>query len=532
MPEYLSPGVYIEEIEIGPKTIEGVSTSTVGFLGQTERGSIRPTLITSFEAFTRNFGGFLNNSFLAYAVDGFFRNGGKRCYVSRIVKKFEGEGDVDINQSEKLAKKEIEAGAGKITLYAVGPGMWGNRLYYDIKESNVHKDDNQYFDLTIYYFSKDVSEDQVNSNNFKPEKYGAIIESVKDVSIKPTSNKYYKNELNSLSHLVWADDDLLNFPEGDIEKPADTEGKEKFDIEQFDEEEIEAIDYDGETIIEIKENVPLKYYSGIKGLEKIDDISIVCAPENATIEGLPDKIIQHCEDKKDRFAIIDANRNPNFAELFPVRDSKYAAVYTPWLYVYDILTNNKKLIPPSGHMAGIYARSDTERGVHYSPANLGMAGVIDLQQEIDKRTQDIINPKGINAIRKFPGRGNIVWGARTMSSDPMWKYISVRRLFIFIEKSVERSTQWAVFEPNNQRLWSRIRTTLIEFLKVVWRDGALMGETPEEAFFVKCDSTVMTQNDFDNGRLIVIVGLAVVKPAEFVIFRFAQTPAGTQFEEL
>jgi len=219
MPEYLAPGVYIEEIEIGPKTIEGVSTSTVGFLGKTERGSIRPTLVTSFEAFTRNFGGFIKDSFLAYAVDGFFRNGGKRCYVSRIDKKFEGEGDVDINQSEKLAKKEIPIGTstGKITLYAVGPGMWGNRLYYEIKESGVRQNDKEHFDLTIYYFSKDVLED-INSEDFKPEKYGAVIDSIKDVSIKPTSNKYYKNELNSLSYLVWADDNLIDIPEAETHK--------------------------------------------------------------------------------------------------------------------------------------------------------------------------------------------------------------------------------------------------------------------------------------------------------------------------
>jgi Bacteriophage tail sheath protein len=155
-----------------------------------------------------------------------------------------------------------------------------------------------------------------------------------------------------------------------------------------------------------------------------------------------------------------------------------------------------------------------------------------LQVNVDKGKQDVLNPKGINVIRGFPGRGNLVWGARTISRDPMWKYINVRRLFIFVEKSVQRSTQWAVFEPNNERLWSRVKASLTQFLTTVWKTGALMGITPEEAFFVRVDRTTMTQNDIDNGRLIVVVGIAPTKPAEFVIFRFAQTQAGVKITEL
>jgi len=182
----------------------------------------------------------------------------------------------------------------------------------------------------------------------------------------------------------------------------------------------------------------------------------------------------------------------------------------------------KKLIPPGGYMAGIYARSDVERGVHKAPANETVRGVVDLQLPIGKGEQDVLNPRGVNCIRAFPGRGIRVWGARTLSSDPSWKYINVRRLFLYLEESIDEGTQWVVFEPNSEILWARVIQTISNFLKGAWKSGALMGLTPEEAFFVKCDRTTMTQDDINNGRLIVLIGVAPVKPAEFVIFRIAQ----------
>ncbi len=201
------------------------------------------------------------------------------------------------------------------------------------------------------------------------------------------------------------------------------------------------------------------------------------------------------------------------------------------MFMYP-LTKSKVLVPPSGHVAGVYARVDNERGVHKSPANESVFGILSLQTQIDDSKQGLLNPKGINVIRNFPGRGTLVWGARTISKNPMWKYVNVRRLFIYVEKSVQRSTQWAVFEPNNERLWSRVKTSLAQFLTTVWKSGALMGTTAEEAFFVVADRTTMTQNDIDNGRLIVVIGIAPTKPAEFVIFRYVQTQAGAKFSEL
>ena len=258
----------------------------------------------------------------------------------------------------------------------------------------------------------------------------------------------------------------------------------------------------------------------------------MCAPVND--DEISKKIVEECSKVKDRFAIIQPSiqSTSNLDNLEPIKDDKYAATYIPWLYVNDPLTRSKKLVPPCGHMAGIYARVDNDTGVHGSPANEVVNGMISLQYDINDNVQAILNPKGINVIRSFRGRGPIVWGARTMSRDPMWKYINVRRVFIFVEKSVKRSMQWAVFEPNNERLWSRVKTTISQFLISVWKTGALMGTKPEEAFFVVCDRTVMTQNDLDNGRLIVVVGLATTKPAEFVICRFVQWQSGTSISEL
>jgi phage tail sheath protein FI len=220
-----------------------------------------------------------------------------------------------------------------------------------------------------------------------------------------------------------------------------------------------------------------------------------------------------------------------FEQLFPERESKYAALYFPWINVFDPLTNNQRLIPPGGHVAGVYARSDIERGVHKAPANEVVRGATSLQVQLTEQEQAILNPRGVNVIRSFPGRGIIVYGARTMSTDSVWKYVNVRRLFLFLEESIEEGTRWTVFEPNNERLWSRVIATIASFLTRVWRDGALMGTAPEQAFFVKCDRTTMTQDDIDNGRLIVLIGMAPVKPAEFVILRIMQTKSGTEIDE-
>ena len=278
--------------------------------------------------------------------------------------------------------------------------------------------------------------------------------------------------------------------------------------------------------------------TGIKALEDIDAVSIIAAP-GITDEDVQNELILQCESLKDRFAILDGPRDSSDLEdikAFRSRyDTKYAALYFPWLLRNDPLDDVNIYVPPAGYLAGIYARSDVERGVHKAPANEVVKGIKDLKYSLNKREHDILNPYpvNINVIRDFrsSNRGIRVWGARCITSDSDWKYVNVRRLFIFIEESIEKGTQWVVFEPNDEPLWARVRRSVTNFLTRVWRDGALQGSTPEEAFFVKCYRTTMTQDDIDTGKLIMQIGIAPVKPAEFVIFRIGQWTGGSEVTE-
>jgi phage tail sheath protein FI len=294
------------------------------------------------------------------------------------------------------------------------------------------------------------------------------------------------------------------------------------------------LDYKGQ------DNVDPQKRTGLYTLKNIEEISIVGIPGRIS-QRIQEELINHCELMRYRFAVLDSNRDAGIEAIKVQRslyDTKYAAIYYPWLKIPDPFPKNPQIqsdimVPPSGYMMGIYARSDIERGVHKAPANEVIRGISDLAFKLVKEQQDILNPRNINVLRNFRenNRGLRVWGARTLSSDPDWKYINVRRLFIFIENSIDRGTQWVVFEPNDESLWQRVKRVITAFLTQVWRDGALMGRKAEEAFYVKCDRTTMTQNDIDNGRLIVKVGIAPVKPAEFVIFRIGQWTGGSSLEE-
>jgi hypothetical protein len=264
--------------------------------------------------------------------------------------------------------------------------------------------------------------------------------------------------------------------------------------------------------------------TGVAALEDIDEVSIAAVP-GIWAPTVHAALVQHCESLKDRFAILDPRRALDIAGVRAARqvvDTKYAALYYPWLVVRDVDAGREVELAPSAHMAGLYARVDGERGVHKAPANEVVRGIVRFADDVTKREQDLLNPEGINALRFFPGRGYRVWGARTLSSDGSWKYVNVRRLFLFVEESILKGTQWVVFEPNDEPLWARVRATIRNFLRTQWRAGALQGTTEEEAFFVRCDRTTMTQTDIDNGLLICELGIAPVKPAEFVVFRIQQ----------
>jgi phage tail sheath protein FI len=279
---------------------------------------------------------------------------------------------------------------------------------------------------------------------------------------------------------------------------------------------------------------------GLYALKNVEAISIVAIP-GRTGQRVQQELITHCELMRYRFAVLDSRVGDGVAEVQEHRglfDSRYAAIYYPWLRIDDPFPENPRVasqvsVPPSGHVMGIYARTDIERGVHKAPANEVIRTINDLEVKLTKEEQDILNPRNVNVLRNFRdnNRGLRVWGARTTSSDPDWRYVNVRRLFIFVEASIDRGTQWVVFEPNAEPLWERVRRVVSSFLTAVWRDGALMGRTPEEAYFVKADRTTMTQSDIDNGRLIIQVGIAPVKPAEFVIFRIGQWAGGSELAE-
>jgi phage tail sheath protein FI len=270
----------------------------------------------------------------------------------------------------------------------------------------------------------------------------------------------------------------------------------------------------------------------VQGLEALlldpyREVSLVYAP--AVDKDTQLAIISHCENMRFRFAVLDAEKGKsNPGDLDPrttITDTTYAAFYYPWLAIADPISGARKIVPPGGHMLGVFARTDVERGVFKAPANEIVRGALDLEYDINDGHQEVLNPRGVNAIRRFPGRGIRVWGSRTLSSNGLWKYVSVRRLFIFIERSIYEGTQWVVFEPNDPKLWARVTDTTRLFLRTQWREGALFGRKEEEAFHITCDETVMSRDDILNGRLICEIGIAPVRPAEFVIFRIFQNTA-------
>ena len=278
--------------------------------------------------------------------------------------------------------------------------------------------------------------------------------------------------------------------------------------------------------------------TGLRAFEGIADISIVAAPghtadlandaERAQSDQITRHLIGHAERMRYRIAVLDSRNGQSISEVRALRgrmDSTHAALYYPWITIMDPVTEQQINIPPSGSMAGIYARNDVDHGVHKAPANEVIRQAIGLERLLNKAHQDVLNPEGINCLRFFEGRGYRVWGARTISSDPEWKYVQLRRYFAYLERSVERGTQWVVFENNHEPLWARVRRTVEDFLFNEWSSERLMGEKPDLAYFVRCDRSTMTQNDIDNGRLICLIGVAPVRPAEFVIFRIGQWTA-------
>jgi phage tail sheath protein FI len=283
-------------------------------------------------------------------------------------------------------------------------------------------------------------------------------------------------------------------------------------------------------------NEAASFKTGLKQFEDLEDISIVAAPgatwnyakrelDANTVISL---LLAHAENMRYRIAVIDCGDNQTVGDVRRMRaklDSKHGALYYPWVRILDPVSRREISLPPSGFVAGIYARNDIDRAVYKAPANEVVRGAIGFELLLNRAQQEVLNPEGINCFRFFEGRGFRLWGARLLSSDPEWKYVNLRRYFAYLERSIDKGTQWAVFEPNGEQLWANVRRTIEDFLLNEWQNGALLGDKPEKAFFVKCDRSTMSQNDLDNGRLVCLIGVAPLRPAEFVIFRIGQWTA-------
>ncbi|MBB6735609.1 phage tail sheath C-terminal domain-containing protein [Cohnella zeiphila] len=565
MADYLSPGVYVEEFDSGAQPLEGVSTSTAGFIGLAQRGPTcgLPLLVTSPADFHRTFGSYLSESafgsyrFLSYAVEQFFTNGGSRCYVMRVAP-----------SDAKPASNEGRVSEA-LSIAAKNPGQWGNLV--NVTLSPASKAKTQIYEVTDkryrvknatgFYAGDVVSfndgsgelqwnrivsvqdnvielaealEGDVVDTALLPSKVLATseftlqvvfadeLEVFEKVSLNPEAPTYV-DKVAGRSNLV---DVRALTATTDSEAPfatvtGETEGRVSFVLSGGSDGSVEnlaASDFIGE------DRGPGRR-TGIQAFIDNDVVSIMAIP-GVTDANVQLSLVAHCENLGSRFAILDIPREKTkVADVLTHRDlfdSSYAALYNPWLSVFDPLDKRNIFVPPSGTMAGIYSRSDTTRGVQKAPANEVLRGVVGLDVQYNKGEQDILNPAGVNLIRSFTGQGIRVWGARTVSSNGLWKYINVRRLFIFLEESIKTGTNWVVFEPNNDQLWARVQRTIDAFLTRVWRAGALMGNSPSEAFYIDIGRTTMTQDDIDNGRLICVIGVAPVKPAEFVIFRITQ----------
>lgn len=535
MPSYLSPGVYVEEVASGSRPIEGVGTSVAAFVGLAPDGPLNePTLVTNWTQYVASFGEFTDGYFLAHSVYGFFNNGGSAAYVVRVggapggVAGAPGEG-TDATGAQR-GRTAVAGGAAPAALTAGEPAALGT-----FKVSAVAPGESGTLSVEV---ADAEGEGPAERFRLVVKDGGKPVETF-DVSAKKSARNYVVTQVKERSKLISVQEGAtasqLARPENQsvaLDAPAAASAPAV--PEPAEGESVGIAEYLGDS----------SDRTGFGGLEAVDEISMVAVPDLMAayqrgaidleaVKAVQLGLIAHCELMGDRLAIIDPPPGLNARQIRVWRqetsnyDSKYAALYYPWIKVFDPAGGQTRLIPPSGHIAGIWARNDSERGVHKAPANEVVRGAVDLEMQITRGEQDLLNPIGVNCIRTFPGRGIRVWGARTLSSDPAWRYLNVRRYFNYLEESILNGTQWVVFEPNDQALWARIRRNISAFLVTEWRSGALFGATPEDAYYVKCDAETNPPESVDLGRVICQIGVSPVKPAEFVIFRLAQFSGGS-----
>jgi hypothetical protein len=643
MPEYLAPGVYVEETSFRAKSIEGVSTTTTGFVGPTRYGpvDIEPDIVTSLVEFERTYGGkdrlaFGSNgstvemdNYMWHAARAFFEEGGKRLYVSRVYT----AGDTDAGYASTTidgspgidvrARFPGRAGDARVTFtfnvgqnvlvdedptVAVTPGVRSlrhrdvvlirdlasppsvrgfflalydkptNKWRFSAIGSDSDSTATQLEDLVprdtevrivtvavaVKPFAADALEYSERDLPLDPEhhvadapdslfdafathvrdpgdptaKYIANLGRARTVPIVITNTAAFTNGLDVLNA-------FFNESGGAGSPPSGLEAALKSLSDKPAERSLEVVISGGNDGVRPKAaayeglvNPDTDLKTGLKQFEDLEDVSIIAAPGSTyqyeddtygpqarAIVGL---LINHATRMRYRIAVIDSGDNQSIGQVRAMRaqlDSTYGALYYPWVRVVDPLTLRENYMPPSGFVAGIFARNDINRAVYKAPANEVVNLALGFERLLNKSQQEVLNPEGINCFRFFEGRGMRLWGARTISSDPEWKYVNLRRYFIYLERSIDKGTQWAVFEPNGEQLWANVRRTIEDFLLNEWQSGALLGDKPDKAYFVKCDRSTMSQNDLDNGRLVCLIGVAPLRPAEFVIFRIGQWTA-------
>ncbi|MGH8932931.1 MAG: phage tail sheath family protein [Egibacteraceae bacterium] len=610
MPEYLAPGVFVEEVSFRSRSIEGVPTSTTGFAGLAHYGPVQypsgpsatePRLVTSYVEFERVYGkldslvvgGEERIPYLAHAARAFFMNGGRRLYVSRLYAPADGTGVASAqvavpsptpSTASWRARWPGAMGNVAVTVEAVRGGDVGIHngvaAYANVvrdgavlevvpqsgtlpsRDTLINPGDLRILRVDVNGAQTFLTADGANttppvvSDRLLPVEVTVTVEvdaerrdTSERLGLELNARRYVgtvlaKNDPEDEDSLVWFDYDFGVTSANPISLLAGLVGTTGAPIRTVRLEGGSDGEFPAEAAFAGDEADPddvTRKATGLAALAEVDDIAIVALPDAGSIEDddvrfvVTQHLVSHAERGRYRIAVVDGPASASMNEIRAFRgnfDSKYAALYHPWIEVLDPnlplaagAPAAKITLPPSGFVTGIYARNDITRGVYKAPANEVVYGLTRFEANINQARQEVLNPESINALRFFEGRGNRVWGARTLSSDPEWRYVNVRRLFIFLEHSIDIATQWAVFEPNNESLWRNIARTVKDFLEVQWRNGALLGSTPDQAYFVRCDRSTMTQNDLDNGRLICLIGVAPTKPAEFVIFRIGQWTA-------
>ena len=547
--------------------MEGVGTSTAGFIGMAEKGKVigTPEFVTSFADFNRKFGGYLPETtygeyrYLAYAVEQFFANGGSRCYVMRTA------------AADAVTASVSAAG---ISISAKNPGKWGNEIkvtavaatkgktavleatgdeatgkVYTVANGSIFAEGDTivirnngkvtgYNKIAMVQgntitLAVPVKEDLTDKSPV-PRKVLSTCEMNLEVSYRDQVELYEGVSLNQSSASfitkVLAKSELVDVA---ADEPKDAVNPLSVFTAEADAEKAIVFLVGGsdggkkgitDDVFMGTDGGPGKR-TGLAAFKELNNVSIMAIP-GVTSPAVQLALVAHCTNTGASFAVLDVPQHlTKPQDVLAHRekiDSDYAAMYHPWIQIYDALNKKPAYIPPSGAVCGIYARSDVERGVHKAPANEVVYNCIGLSCLYNKAEQDILNPAGVNLIRALPGQGIRVWGARTCSSNSLWKYVNVRRLFIYLEESIKSQTNWAVFEPNDEMLWARVGRTIRAFLRDMWRSGALVGNTEDQAFYVNIGRDTMSQSDILNGRLICEIGVAPSRPAEFVIFRITQ----------